>query len=1441
MGKKKSPTPVEPAKEKGKKKQGGVAEPVKEKTKKRDKSTEPTEESGTLKPQRGLAIGDNFGWTGKLPATLLFEFCQKQKWNRVNIEMHKTSKGFIGCADLSWENPKTKEIIHIKMKPDTETLPPRETTNEARHFAATYAMHRINYVKNLRMVLPVIFRDYWTELEKKRQALLKTSKKEHDRIYNANPFQVYLEEQAARAKAAKEREARINNEAKTKTAAAPILMGSIQGKLGNLFSSGTTESGNSRNKGQAGNKEQAGNKGMHPFSRKAWENAPFLDIPAETRTQLEAQIRSHITWTKDGYSDKSKEETQRRLVEMGFRVARVQEALLYTHTLTDALEWLLFHIPEDDLPPFFERGKDDNDVSVKVTTDIAGESFLQRLSVSGCDKNLIREVASEYPGDFRAAAVALTWKLVAFEPEGDIESTEDFLYEMDTIEMIGSNKVSGESDTRDIYTVSLNVRGLKPGLLLVRLFRSEGYPYTLPGVQMVVNSEAVKVANYIKVAIVRQVLGHVIEEGLLGHGFLLTIVEWLEENIPRIIDDPGALGQPVEPAKKSEMADNTAKSEKARDVRSRRTRVLLQKDMEMLENAYKERLSSPAHKESLKRRAELPAWKKREDLIHTINSNKVTLITGETGSGKSTQVVQFILDDLSSRGQFATSLMCTQPRRISTIGLAERISDERTGSVGDEVGYIIRGENKTKRTTRLSFVTTGVLLRMLQGFLSDGDTSVLDTVEYFFVDEVHERSVDGDFLLIVLKKIMGLFPRMKIVLMSATINTAVFERFFRVPVNHIHIEGRTFPIRDVYLDEILRDLDYTVTNSAGDIIRPNADAHFFKTGTANYDLLAKLAAHVDNTLTAQNNLGSVLIFLPGVLEINKCIASINSEFRARDVRCWCLPLHSTLALKEQKLVFRGAPAETRKIVVSTNIAETSITIPDCVAVIDGGRGKKVHFDAQANSTRLVEEWCSQAEMKQRRGRSGRIQQGTCYHMYTKGTEQSVPEQPEPEIKRVNLDQLYLTVKAMGIDDVAEFLNSGLDPPHTASIKKARDLLGEMGALQIDESLERLTHLGSYLSLIPTGLQSGKLLILGCIFGCVEMALTLAALGSAGLPFINSRDLGDEVRQAKERLGMLQGDVIAGALAYHRYIELPSGERNGFLKKNHLSYMTMQEISSVRSQYLQIVKDINFVPLNYTRDDVVLNINNNNFLVLRAIITGAFSTQLARVKHPSVKYVKTFSGAMELPPDQRRVTFWIRNETTRSTGDSTGGSANPTNSGSSGSSGPAGSGDTSPARFASLHPSSVAFVSSSSGPQVPDKEYYLNEVGGYDQAVERALKGGIWGANVHTIGKCDFVVYNSSNFTSKLYLRDVTPTTTVVALLFGGDITYDVSSYATVGRHCPGIVLDRWQPVRTWCKNAVLIKRLRILLDQVIEHKLNPNVASNSSDDAVLQVVQQVIA
>lgn len=1402
---------------------------AKQKKKAAKNQTPENDESGPAKPQRGLAIGDNFGWTGKLPATLLYEHCQKQKWNKVIFDMRKTSKGFIGIVDLSWVNPKTKEVIHLKWSPETDLLSPRETTNEARHFAATYAMYRLNYVKNLKMVLPTIFRDYWSDMDAKRQQLLKKDKAAHDKFYNANPFQVYLDGVAEKNLREKERQTKENSESKIRKPTASIGITLNQ-----------TNSDKSKKQKQPGpeTKKQRSKVSLKqfPIGKKAWENAPFVDFPTDIRAKIESSIKHHINWVEDlGNVDQKGASTDSwisQLTELGFRPSHAKEAVRHTRTFVDALEWLIFHVPEDDLPLFFAKRDEDNSLSLKISTNIQTEYLLQRLALSGFDKDEILATFSENGKEELKTSIALTHKTVSYEPE-DFEPTGDefemWLMELEGIESIGSNKLEYSDDLKNIVTILLNATGITKGMLLVKIFFAEGYPNILPGVQILVNDASFKLANYIKLSIIRQLLEYIIKNNLVGECMIYTMVEWLENNVAKVIEDPGPLlSVTMEKRSGSNLNQGPKKISSSRSVS--RARTLLKSEMQELQREYGERQKLTLFKASLSQRQKLPAWRKRDQLVDIISSNKVTLVTGETGSGKSTQIVQYILDHMCALNNFQGSIICTQPRRISTIGLAERISDERVTKVGTETGYIIRGENKTLKLTRLLFVTTGVLLRMLQSYLSSGnatDAGIFENLEYIFIDEVHERSVDSDFLLIILKKIIGKLPKLKIVLMSATINTDVFMNYFDTPVNHLHIEGRTFPIEDYYLDTILQDIDFTIQTYDDQIIKPKADSNFFKTGNLNYDLIAQLCLFIDKKLTLENNTGSILIFLPGIMEITRCIKKIEQIYGSSGKSCWCLPLHSALSLKDQTRVFKNPPRNTRKVVVSTNIAETSITIPDCVVVIDGGRSKSMFFDARANTSRLVENWCSRAEMSQRRGRSGRIQNGNCYHLYTKETEKAVLGQPIPEIRRTRLENLYLVVKSMGISKVSEFLNSGLDPPELQSIKKARSMLFELGALTGDDENEGLSHLGKYLSFIPTDLQAGKLLILGCIFRCVETCLTIAAISAGGSPFSSSFDIKDEVRKAKAKFGKNQGDLMASTLVFHEWENLPHQQRKKFISENYLSYLTLQDIQSARAQYLLTLKEIGFLPFSYrSNTESKFNQNSRNFTLIRAIITGSFTPQLARVQLPDPKYAQTLVGAVEIDADAKLTKFWIRNEKY----------IDQCNNGETI--------NELPATRAFIHPSSLIFSDSGAGASLPNIEDMTLEDGSIDIQKVREQYDMSPNAkyNSNAMHKSPFVVYTSSNETSKLYLRDITPTTTIGALLFGGEILFDVSTNLSTGKRCPGIVLDKWMPVRTWCKNGVLLKRLRVLLDQVIENRLsNPEQEkAEGADEEVLDIVTKAL-
>jgi ATP-dependent RNA helicase DHX36 len=386
------------------------------------------------------------------------------------------------------------------------------------------------------------------------------------------------------------------------------------------------------------------------------------------------------------------------------------------------------------------------------------------------------------------------------------------------------------------------------------------------------------------------------------------------------------------------------------------------------------------------------------EIVETIGANQITVIAGDTGCGKTTQVPQLVLDDLILRNQgAAANIIITQPRRISAIGVSERIADERGEKVGETCGYSIKLEKRTSSRTRLLLCTTGILLRRLQ---CDPD---LASVSHIFVDEVHERDLNTDFLIIILKDLLARRKNLKLVLMSATLNSDAFSAYFGgCPV--VSIPGRAHPVQENRLEDILELTGHKVHEHSDYALKVSASrpARFSKSALRklyhpkysketlqslsivdetkiNYELLSELLAHISE----KNEEGAILVFMPGMMEIQKAVEEMYKKEYFQSSKCLIYPLHSSLSTAEQVAIFEVPPEGVRKIVVSTNIAETSITIEDVVYVVDAGRVKENRKDEINGTPTLVECWVSRASAKQRRGRAGRVRPGIAYHMYSR--------------------------------------------------------------------------------------------------------------------------------------------------------------------------------------------------------------------------------------------------------------------------------------------------------------------------------------------------------------------------------------------------------------------------------------------------------------------------
>ena len=476
--------------------------------------------------------------------------------------------------------------------------------------------------------------------------------------------------------------------------------------------------------------------------------------------------------------------------------------------------------------------------------------------------------------------------------------------------------------------------------------------------------------------------------------------------------------------------------------------------------------------------------------------------------------------------------------------------------------------------------------------------------------------------------------------MSATLDAGIFDGYFSgFSTTRIEIQGRTYPVQDYYLDDVIRLTGFNTDSrksqdSDEDDTNQSLGSAIQKIGmNINYNLIASTVRAIASGLGSQE--GGILIFLPGTVEINRTLDALRACPNLH-----ALPLHASLTSVEQRRVFAPAPRGKRKVVVATNVAETSITIEDIVAVIDGGKVKETSFDPQNNMVKLEEVWASRAACKQRRGRAGRVQAGVCYKLYTRNAEAQMAERPEPEIRRVPLEQLCLSVRAMGISDVPAFLASALSPPKTLAVQGAIELLGRMGALDRGE----LTALGRHLSMIPADLRCGKLMVYGATFSCFEACLTIATILTVKSPFVSPHPKREESKAARLSFAPGQGDLICDLRAYEEWSQRQPSSTYRDVKlwcdQHYLSSRVLDDISSNRSQYLSSLREAGFLPSNYrSNTDSSLNAHGSNYALIRALVAGAFNPQVARIDFPEKKFAPSMSGAVELDPEARTIRFF----------------------------------------------------------------------------------------------------------------------------------------------------------------------------------------------------------
>ena len=733
-----------------------------------------------------------------------------------------------------------------------------------------------------------------------------------------------------------------------------------------------------------------------------------------------------------------------------------------------------------------------------------------------------------------------------------------------------------------------------------------------------------------------------VEIALLDKSNLKRIRNMIDEQESRS-EGGGSVRRPTIEQENREMAEKVSPSTMPRALQAR---------PENLRVEWLRKSSTPPYRAILPVRQQLPISEHRERIIQALDAQQVTIICAETGAGKSTQVPAFILEDQLSSGR-SCRILVTQPRRISAMSLARRVSEELgearndIGTHRSLVGYAIRLESKTTTSTRITYATTGVLLRMLE------DSQQLDEISHLVLDEVHERTLDLDLAFVAIRRLMQRRADLKIILMSATVDAAKFSRYFGdAPV--LTVPGRTYPVEVRFLEDAIEEtideyspnktqnheaesLDLTDDYDKDQRVKSVVTGlHHYKPQTraiiANYDeyridyaLITNLAAVIASHELYAKYSRAILIFVPGIAEIRRLHHAFLSHRSFSDGWSFNL-LHSSFSSEDLEQAFKPPPLGQRKIVIATNIAETGITIPDITAVIDTCKEKTMRFDERRQMSKLTENFTSKSSCRQRRGRAARVQEGLCFHLVTKYRfENLLAEQHVPEMLRLSLQEPALRIKIWGFGGIEEVLGEALDPPTGKNIRRAVDALKDVKALTTYESL---TPLGRQLARLPLDIWLGKLAILGVVFGCLDAAITIASMMSSKFPFLVSNRAEARADNAKLLFQRADSDLLLNYNAYLAWRRTcKSGNVGEFCRKNFLDQQALSQTEDQKVQLLVAMGDASMLELDDAEKSLLrrartsgrnreffmiperYNINNYNDNALTSLIAVAFYPKL----------------------------------------------------------------------------------------------------------------------------------------------------------------------------------------------------------------------------------------
>ncbi|CAL1357836.1 unnamed protein product [Linum trigynum] len=571
----------------------------------------------------------------------------------------------------------------------------------------------------------------------------------------------------------------------------------------------------------------------------------------------------------------------------------------------------------------------------------------------------------------------------------------------------------------------------------------------------------------------------------------------------------------------------------------------------------------------LEKRKTLPVWHQKEEFLDALRKNQVLVLVGETGSGKTTQIPQFVLEAVGLETADKRRKMmvgCTQPRRVAAMSVSQRVAEEMDVSIGEEVGYSIRFEDRSSTRTVLKYLTDGMLLREA---MTD---PLLERYKVIILDEAHERTLATDVLFGLLKEVLKNRPDLKLVVMSATLEAEKFQGYFNgAPL--MKVPGRLHPVEIFYTQEPERDYLEAA-------IRTVVQIHMHE------------------------GRGDILVFLTGEEEIEDACRKISKEIgnlgdQVGPVKT--VPLYSTLPPAMQQKIFDPAPPSLkedgppgRKIVVSTNIAETSLTIDGIVYVIDPGFAKQKVYNPRVRVESLLVSPISKASAHQRAGRAGRTQPGKCFRLYTERSfNQDLQPQTYPEILRSNLANTVLTLKKLGIDDLVHF--DFMDPPAPETLMRALEVLNYLGALDDDGNL---TKLGEIMSEFPLDPQLSKMLVISSEFNCSNEILSVSAMLSVPNCFVRPREAQKVADEAKAQFGHSDGDHLTLLNVYHAFKQ--NNEDPSWCYDNFINYRALKNADNVREQLARIMLRFNLkmCSTDFDSRDYYVNIR-------KAILAGYF--------------------------------------------------------------------------------------------------------------------------------------------------------------------------------------------------------------------------------------------